>query len=64
MKIIVTTRSNDYHAAIDGQSEIWGCGKTPREAVGNLVEAHKENFGVIEIVSIPSSLEVYAVMVG
>lgn len=47
MKIIkVTKRTDDYHACISGQPGYWDCGKSPREAIGNLVQTHPEMFGV------------------
>lgn len=42
--IKVTERSDDFHACIDGKPGYWGCGKTPRDAIGNLVQAHPEQF--------------------
>ncbi len=47
-KIIMTCRSDDYHACIEG-TEFWGCGKTISEAIGDLIRSHREVFG-IEIV--------------
>lgn len=46
MKIVVTKRSDDYHACLDGHPEIWGCGKTPNEAIGNLITAHADTFRI------------------
>jgi predicted RNase H-like HicB family nuclease len=46
MKIVVTKRSEDYHACLDGHPEIWGCGKTPNEAIGNLISAHTDTFKI------------------
>ena len=46
MKIIVTRRTDDYHACLEGHPEIWGCGKTPRAAVGDLIWSHPDIFGV------------------
>lgn len=46
-KIVVTFRSRDVHAAIDGTSgKKWGCGRTPDEAIGALVRSHPEAFDV------------------
>lgn len=44
MSVIVTPRSHDYHACLVGHTEIWGCGKTPNEAVSDLVCSHKKIF--------------------
>ena len=35
-----------YHAQIKNRSEIWGCGKSSYEAIGNLVSNHPEKFGI------------------
>ncbi len=45
-KIVVTRRSDDYHASISGQSGLWGCGKTESEAIGDLVQSHPEALGI------------------
>jgi predicted RNase H-like HicB family nuclease len=37
VKIVIKRRRDDYHACIEGHPEIWGCGSTYNEAVGNLV---------------------------
>mgnify|MGYP000859572758 CR=1 FL=1 len=47
MKIVVTKRSHDYHACLDGHPEIWGCGETSEEAIGDLIKAHVDTFGII-----------------
>lgn len=46
MKIVVTKRSDDYHACLDGHPEIWGCGETAEEAIGDLIKAHVDTFGI------------------
>lgn len=48
MKIVITKRSDDYHACIDGHQEIWGCGRDQNAAVGDLVRAHQEFFSIRE----------------
>jgi len=45
-RIIYTKRSSDWHACLEGQPAIWGCGKSVDEAVGALVRNHPEQFGV------------------
>jgi hypothetical protein len=45
-KIIVEERSHDWMAFLEGQRGIWGCGRTPYEAIGNCVNAHREMFGI------------------
>ncbi len=46
MKITITKRGEDYHACLEGQPQIWGCGKTSDEAVGNLIRAHTDTFNI------------------
>lgn len=46
MKIIIINRKDDYHASLEGHPEIWGCGKCPDEAIGNLIRSHQEIFQV------------------
>lgn len=45
-KIIVKERSNDYHASLKGHPEIYGCGKSYKEAVGSLILAHRDKFNI------------------
>ncbi len=37
MKIVVTRRSDDYHACLESNTGIWGCGRNPMEAVGSFI---------------------------
>ncbi len=46
IKIILTKRAHDYHACIEGIPGAWGCGHSQTEAVGNLISAHYDTFGV------------------
>ena len=46
MKIVVTRRTADVHACIEGEPEIWDCGRTFSEALGELVRTHPQRFGV------------------
>lgn len=46
LKIVITRRNEDYHACLEGRPEIWGCGKTQYEAIGNLIGAHKDTFKI------------------
>lgn len=46
MKIVITRRSDDYHACLVGRPEIWGCGKTSDEAIGKLISAHAGTFNI------------------
>lgn len=44
--IVITRRYKDFHACIEGQAGIWGCGSTESEAVGEMLRSHPERFGV------------------
>lgn len=46
LKIVVTRRSDDYMARLDGCVGVWGNGKSPYAAIGNMVNAHRDKFGV------------------
>ncbi|HEY4521651.1 MAG TPA: hypothetical protein VJH05_00720 [Candidatus Paceibacterota bacterium] len=45
-KIILTKRSEDFMAHIEGHSEIWDCGPSPDAAIGSLIRSHREVFGI------------------
>ncbi len=44
--IVVTKRSRDYHACIDGDAGKWGCGSTQYNAVGSLIHGWMPYFGI------------------
>lgn len=44
--IVVRQRGDDYHASIADRPSVWGCGESIDEAVGDLVRAHAEEFGI------------------
>ena len=46
MKIVVTRRTADVHACIEGEPEIWDRGLNYAEALGNLLMSHRNRFGV------------------
>lgn len=46
MEITIEKRVSDYKAFKTGDPRIWGCGRTPSEAVGDLITAHPEEFNV------------------
>jgi len=46
IEIVVTKRTDDYHACIRGHPKIWGCGKDYDDAIGDLVRSHKEEFDI------------------
>lgn len=39
-------RTADIHAQIKGKPGYWGCGRNSYEAIGSLVMAHVEMFGI------------------
>lgn len=45
-EIVVTKRTEDYHACLKGDEGIWGCGKSIPEAIGDCVQAHPERFNL------------------
>lgn len=56
-KIIVTNRGHDFHAALNGDTRLWGCGKTPDVAIGDALRTHADRFGIfIESINPHSSL--------
>jgi len=46
MDIVVTKRSDDYHAALADNSRIWESGKTQVEAIGKLVISAGDILGI------------------
>jgi hypothetical protein len=38
--IVITKRSQDYHACLHSDSSVWGRGSSPADAIGDLVWAH------------------------
>jgi hypothetical protein len=42
--VVVEERESDYHANILGYSEYWDAGRSPSEAIGNLIRTHPEMF--------------------
>lgn len=53
-KVVITRRADDYLAALEGTAGIWGCGKSPVTALGDMISAHPEQFDV-EIVDMTIS---------
>lgn len=45
-RVVVTRRHDDFHACITGEPGVWGCGKSQKSAIGDLVTAHAERFGI------------------
>lgn len=46
MRIVITKRTADVMAHIEGELGYWDCGKNAPEAIGNLVLSHPERFHV------------------
>lgn len=46
MTIILTERANDWHAHLEGRPDIWGCGRTRNEALGDLMSEWPQYFDV------------------
>jgi len=44
--VVLEKRMVDYRASLKDNPGIWGCGKTPDAAVGNLVDAHRDAFEI------------------
>jgi hypothetical protein len=44
--ITITRRSADFYACLKDRPEIWGCGVSPREAIGEMIWSHLEYFGI------------------
>ncbi len=43
--LTVTRRGDDWHVCLFGRPGDWACGKSPEEAVGNLV-LHRSDLGL------------------
>jgi hypothetical protein len=46
MKIVVSKRSDDFHACLEGHPELWDCGRTHVEAIGRLILTHRDQFDI------------------
>jgi len=46
MKIVITERTDDIHACIEGRPEHWDCGKTVSDAIGKLIMNHHDHFSI------------------
>jgi len=46
LTITVNRRTDDYHAHFKGDRRLWGCGKSPMEAIGDVVLSHAYLIGV------------------
>ena len=53
MEIIIKRRENDWHASIEGNSAIWGRGKSKYEAIGDLITTHAEVFNITVVENEP-----------
>lgn len=48
-KIIVTKRTDDWHARIEGEPGMFEIGKTREEAIGSLVILNSERFAILPV---------------
>lgn len=46
MSIVVTRRSDDYHACLENDPRIWGCGESVTEAIGDLISSNQALFNI------------------
>ncbi|HTL39277.1 MAG TPA: hypothetical protein VL306_00480 [Methylomirabilota bacterium] len=46
MKIVVTKRSDDWHACLANQKGKWEAGRTSDEAIGKLIVSHATGLGL------------------
>ncbi len=53
MKIVVTHRSGDWQACLEGRTGIWGCGLTPDAAIGALIRSHQTEFQIFVELAMP-----------
>ena len=44
VNIVVKERTKDYTATLRDNPAVWGCGSSPKEAVGDLILCHREHF--------------------
>lgn len=42
-------RAEDWHVCIQGEEDYWACGKTPNEAIGDLIRSHPERFAILPL---------------
>jgi hypothetical protein len=42
----LTKRSDDYHACLENNTKIWGCGNSQDKAIGDLINAHRDIFNI------------------
>lgn len=46
IEIVIARRGDDYHASLNSDSRIWGCGHSVHAAIGDLVRSHMDVFGI------------------
>ena len=49
LSIVFTKRAFDWHACVEGVPATWGCGRSPAEALGELVRTDPGILGRIEV---------------
>ena len=60
IKIVISRRSDDYHACLEEDSRIWGYGHTINCAIGDLVKSHSSRFGTDIIIDQSMSANRYS----
>ena len=45
-QIVIERRPSDIMAFLEGHREIWGCGSSQAEAIGDLIYTHQQNFEI------------------
>ncbi len=46
LQIVVRVQSDGFKAYLDSNPAVWGHGKTSAEAIGSMIVAHSEQFGI------------------
>lgn len=44
--IVIVKRPSDYMAFLKASPGVWGCGKGPNEAIGDMIQAHAKHFNL------------------
>lgn len=47
MTIHLEQRASDWMAYFNGDKKLWDCGKTPNEAIANLIRTHGDRMGIV-----------------
>lgn len=53
LQLVATKRPDDWHVCQIGRPEVWSCGKTRAEAIGNWVQDHGPRVGLaVDVVEV------------